>query len=820
MSKDAQPAPRRRRRSCLRRFLWLVGIVFGLLAVVVLGIYLYLRQSLPQIEGTAQVSGLVAPVEIVRDQAGVPHIFAQNELDALFGLGYVHAQDRLWQMQFQRRIAQGTLSEVLGETTVSTDRFLRTLGVYRAAESAYTALDSDTRRWLDAYVAGINAFLASHSGSDLPPEFTLVGDTPKPWTGADVLAWSKMMSWDLSGNYQDELLRQALLEKLGLAQTNQLMPDYPSQGVRITNAGAGGAPIMPLLALSLDVQSTLNMGAGIVGGTGSNNWVIAGSKSATGAPLLANDPHLGLRTPSIWYLAGIHGGRLDMVGGTIPGLPGVLSGHNQSIAWGVTNLGPDVQDLYQERLDPSGTHVEYNGTFEPLKVISDTIIVKDKGALPLTIRISRHGPLISDALDANDPEHPQPMALAFRWTSLDATDTTMKAFFGIATASSWEEFTGALRDYVAPAQNFVYADVQGNIGYYAPGNIPIRAQGDGSVPAEGWTGAMEWSGFIPFEELPHVYNPPSAMIVTANNKAVPDSYPYFLSYSWAAPFRAERITSLLKQQQTLAQSDIERIQSDQYSLYAAQALPQLLAQTTPSNDQQRKAFDLLSTWDYVTSKDSAAAAIFEAWNYYLQPPVIGDELGAELLGDYGTKRSFVDLFMLTVLNDPASPWCDDISTPSVEDCASRYQIALNTALEDLAFRTRSQDPATWRWGDVHLAFFPHQPLDNIRLLRSLFSRTIGNGGDGSTVDVAPVAADAPFDQVHGPALRSVINVSSWEDSKFITTPGQSGHFMSDYYDNMLQAWQQVDYVPMRFTRASVDAAAVGTLRLEPGGSTP
>ena len=812
---NSSPRPPRRRRA-LRIFGRLIMIVFGLLGLGLLGGYLYIRDSLPLREGTLEVSGLIAPVEIMRDAYGVPHIYAEDEFDALFGLGYVHAQDRLWQMEFQRRIARGTLSEVLGEPGLETDRFLRTLGIYRAAESAYAGLDVESQRWINAYVAGINAFLADNSGSSLPPEFLLVGVTPEPWVGADVLGWAKMMSWDLSGNYSYELLRANLIEDLGIEKASELLPTYPGDAPTITSQRQS---FERMLAAAYEIEDFLGMGGGIVDGVGSNNWVLAPSRTTTGAPLLANDPHLSLRTPAIWYLATLHGGRLQVAGGTIPGLPGVLSGHNERIAWGVTTMGPDVQDLYMERLDQTGTMVEYNGVWESLEIISDTIVVKDKGALPLQIRVSRHGPLISDAINANSPDEEPLDALAFRWTSLEPTDTTMQAYREINLAGSWDEFTTALRSYIAPSQNFVYADVDGNIGYYAPAQIPVRAAGNGSLPSEGWNESAEWVGYIPFEELPQAFNPAAGFIVTANNRAVPADYPYFLTNDWATPFRAKRITSLIEAEPQHSLESLARMQGDQYSLYAENVLPRLLEQTTAANDQQQAALDMLRQWNYAADRDSAAATIFAAWNYYLLPALIGDELGADLIEKYGGRRSYVDSFVWGLVNDPASAWCDNIQSAESETCGAIFQRALDVALQDLTQRFDGAAIAEWRWGNVHLAFFPHEPLDKVQFLRGFFSHAIANGGDGSSINVAPVDAEQPFDQTHGPALRSLLDPSDWDRSLVMISPGQSGHLLSDHYADLLPLWQAVEYMPLHFSRAAVEQAAVTTLRLEPGAGS-
>ncbi len=485
----------------MRRVLTIALIVLlALLIVIPLGGWLYLRTSLPKTSGTVTVAGLDGRVEIVRDADGVPHVFATTSDDAYFALGYVHAQDRLWQMEFHRRIGAGRLSEMLGDATLGTDKFMRTLGVYRMAQSAYEALDPSTTAIVDAYAAGVNAWLGE--GHTLPVEFTILGVTPEPWQPADSLAWAKLMAYDLGGNFDTELLRVRLLQTLGPERTAQLMPDYPQSGVTIVAANEL-APATADSLLELDSFLQLNLQLGGID-VGSNNWVVAGSRTDTGLPLLANDPHLGSRIPSIWYLVELSGGPLHVTGATFPGLPGVATGHNDSIAWGVTNLGPDVQDLYMERVNPANLNqYEVDGAWVDMVIVEELITVKGEDEpVRWAARSTRHGPLLSDVSGGTT----SPVAL--RWPALDATDTTITAFANAGTATNWEEFTASLRDYVAPSQNFVYADKEGNIGYYAPGRIPVRAEGhDGMTPVPGWDSQYEWQGWIPFEEMPHAYNP-------------------------------------------------------------------------------------------------------------------------------------------------------------------------------------------------------------------------------------------------------------------------------------------------------------------------
>lgn len=807
----------------------------------------YLRQSLPVIAGEAHVAGLSGPVEIVRDADAIPHIFASTKADAFYGLGYVHAQDRLWQMEFQRRIGHGRLSEIFGTATVAQDRFLRTAGFGRAARSAWQHLPAGARAQIDAYVAGVNAFISTHHGRELPPEFALLGFEPEPFSGADVLAWVKMMAWDLSANYSFELMRHDMLAAVGPERTAELLPPYPPDGLTILpkideDESSNARPRLPPTAsggrgdssgradwsdaLARGVQRGLpEVARFLLGGArtealGSNSWVVDGTLTASGKPLLANDPHLGTHVPSLWYLAHLTAGDFDLIGATLPGAPAAAIGRNRYIAWGETNVAADVEDLYRERLDGSGTRAEFRGAFEPLRVIPESIVVKGNPPVHLSVRVTRHGPLISDALNANNAESKDsPRAsllepLAFRWTALDETDTTVVAFLRLNDARNWREFTDALKDFVVPAQNFVYADVDGHIGYYAPGRIPVRAKGDGSAPAEGWTGDSEWTGWIPFEELPHLFDPPNHFIVTANNKPTPPGDPHLIGVDFPDPYRAQRISELLQGRSKLRPDDFRNIQADTHSLHAEALLPLLIQHARPRDAPDIQALQLVERWDFNAKSDSAATAIFQAWFFHLASAFVGDELGPRLVASYQGRFSYITRFVTAALTAGSSPWCDDVRTAAKETCDQTVTTALHDAVRDLRHRLRTEMP-TWRWDTIHRAMFPHQGLDAVSLLRPFLSRSVGNGGDWSTVNVGPVAADSPYEQHSVAGYRQIVDLSPANDSRFADAVGESGHFLSKHYDDYLRDWQAVRHRPMRMDRKAIEKGALGTLRLVP-----
>jgi penicillin amidase len=839
-----------------------LGATVALIVIASAGAYHYARRSLPTTSGTIEVAGLSAPVEIVRDADAIPHIFAASKADGLFGLGYAHAQDRLWQMEFQRRIGFGRLSEILGPAAVPQDRFLRTVGFGRAARSAWATTPEETRRAIDAYVAGINAFLAAQHGGSLPPEFTLLRFEPEPWSGADVIVWQKMLAWDLSGNYSFELLRRDLVGTVGAAGLADLLPPYPRNGLSILSSHQTHTSdlahetnptrqIYPTDTTYLThptdptqqaresswagaFQAALSSGEPAVrdfllGGTltealGSNNWVVDGSLTASGKPLLANDPHLSARTPSIWYLAHISAGDYEVIGATLPGAPAVVLGRNRFIAWGATNVAADVEDLYREKIDETGRFAEFQHRQEPLQFIPETILVKGQPPVRIDVRVSRHGPLVSDAINAVNAASPKRRSLppveplAFRWTALDPTDTTIVSLMKLGEAHNWNDFTAALRDFVVPSQNFVYADVDGHIGYVAPGRIPVRTTGDGALPSDGWTGATEWTGWVPSDQLPHLYDPPDHTIVTANHRPAPEGYPHFLGLEWPEPYRAERIIELLRKP-GLTTDDLASIQGDHLSLHAKALLPKLLDRVVPQDAADQDAVRILRRWNYDARGDSAAAAIFEAWFLRLAPTLVGDDLGPLTTEGYQGRYSYVTRFVLRAL-DPVSAagfsrnWCDDLRTLQIETCVDAIGQALHEAVGDLD-RQMGKDATKWRWDAVHRATFPHQGLDSVGLLRPLISRSSPGAGDWSTVNVGAVAADQPYEQHSIASYREIIDLSPANDSRFIDALGQSGHFLSPHYDDFLADWRAVRYRRMRMDRAGIERGATGRLRLTP-----
>ena len=786
-----------------------VSVVF---TIVILGLvvgYGALRSSLPTIDGEIALAGLDGEIEILREANGVPHIYAESEAGAYFGLGFVHAQDRLWQLEASRRLGAGRLSEILGPHSLDIDHFFRTLGIYRIAARGFAVLDRDTKAAYEAYAEGVNAYVETHSGL-LPPEFLILGaPAPEPWAPADSLVILKLMAWDLSGNWRDELLRARLADQLSASQINDLWSPYPGDG-------PVALPQLPFTSFSqlgdLD-ELWRRTPPGPTPDVGSNNWVVSGDRSESGLPLLANDPHLGLGTPGPFYLAHLSAPGLDVVGATLPGAPGVVLGHNQSIAWGFTNTYPDTQDLFIETIDPDDpTRYLAPGSPRSFETRREIIAVKGEPDVEFEFRTSRHGPVLSDLqILGNQAEAPREV-MALAWTALRDDDLTPQAALALARAENWQAFVAALKDFHGPQQNMVYADRDGNIGFYAPARVPLRRKGNGWLPAPGSSGAYDWDGFIPYYALPLVFNPPAGYIVTANNKITPDDYPFFITRDWAAPYRAARITELIEGRKHDRES-FRSIQTDQVSLMAREMLPYLLA-AEPQNDASKEAQSLLFDWKGEMAGELAEPLIFSAWYRELTSLVYGDELGPMFTAAWSQRP----LFMRAVLEGrTAGEWCDDTATDQQESCADRSALALDRAIAGLSL-IYGDNISRWRWEDAHVAEFGHRIFQDQAPFSWWFDNSIGNGGGRYTVNAAGFRfseAVRPFVQNHGPAMRAVYDMNALDESLFIISSGQSGNPLSPHYSDLVERWRDHRPFTIPTERAAVEAARRDRLVLVP-----
>jgi penicillin amidase len=795
-------------------------VLLGLLVILIIlaagGVW-YVRRAWPQVTGTLSVAGLSAPVRVVRDKWGVPQIYAQNDHDLFMAQGYVHAQDRLWQMEFSRRIGNGTLSAVIGKATVATDQFARTIGWRRSSEQEWKDIDDNSRAILTAYSDGVNAFIQSHKGN-LPLEFTILRFSPEPWTPIDTLVWGNVVTYSLAGNSRLEMLRSQIIAVAGPDVATKMLPPYGADRPIVVPPEANGyAWLHDAHFTGYDALDAL---LGEPGSSwGSNDWVISGSRTATGKPFLANDVHLAVSMPSIWYQIGLHGGNYDVVGFSFPGVPLTIVGHNNRIAWGSSNQNPDVEDFYMEKLnDPTNpTQYQFKGAWQDLKVIKETVKVKNNPDVTVNVLLTQHGPIMNDVI--GDLQKSEPMSM--RWTA-NEDNRLFQSIVMINRASNWDEFRTAASYWDVPSQNFVYADVDGNIGYQATGRIPIRPTNDqGLVPMPGWTGENEWQGYIPFDKLPYSFNPPVGFLATANNKVVSDDYPYHLSYEWDPGFRAKRITDMLKANDHVSLDDIKAMQADTYSLPAEGLRPYLLA-VKPENDREQRALDQVKAWDMRYETDRVGASIYQQWYWYLVRNIMNDELNKDLVdkylaGQYERHGAFQVPLVTNLMANPSDPWFDDHTTPQVE---TRDQIAHKSLVDalDALSKKYGDDMSQWNWGRLHTVTFVEQPLgqSGIAPLERIFNvGPFPARGDNFTVDGSSFAFNAPFEMIHGASQRQIVDLSNFANSVSILGTGQSGLPFNPHRSDMIAMWQNVEYFPMLFDSKSVDANADAVLTLTP-----
>ncbi len=783
-------------RRARRIAAWAGGGILLLAILAFGGAAAWVAASLPKHEGTVSVNGPDGEIRILRDARGVPHIFAAGELDAYFALGYVHGQDRLWQMDFLRRLAAGRLSEVLGARTIDIDRFFRVLGLHRLAVQQAAAMPDPVRRALDAYAAGVNAFLATRSGP-LPPEFAVLGYQPEPWQAADSVLWGRLMGMRLANNWREELLRLRMLDRLSADRVDALLGTTTGQSpITITGLAETAAALHAAIPSEAIAHSA------------SNAWVLAGARTATGRPILANDPHLGFDAPGLWYLARIVSPDWEIAGATVPGVPFHLLGHNGKVAWGMTTTHADTEDLVIETVDPANPdrYLTESGPIE-FVVRSETIRVKGETAREMAVRATRNGPVLSDVLDEAAPEG---TVLALASTNFDAQDRTAAALYAMTHADSGVAFAAAAKELGAPAQNLLYADTQGSIGLIAPGRLPARRSGDGSLPVEGRTGTA-WLGRVPAEAAPQAVNPATGVLVNANNRLVGDAHPHLITRRWPAGFRADRIHSVLDGTQDHRMDDSIALQLDVLSLPAEALVPYLLTVQTDDSRAQA-ALELLAEWDFRMDRESPAALIYAAWSRALVRELAQDDLGPVFQSYWGGRPGFL---IHALSDDPA--WCDRSNTTAPESCEAAAVNALHQALDELAERLGDR-PADWRWGDEHVALFKHPVLGGVPVLGALTNLSIETDGGDETVNrgtTANGAGAAPFRHVHGSGFRAVYDLSNLPASRFAVAGGQAGHPLSHHYRDLLTGWRDGVSFTLDGSPAMLEAAGARVLRLRP-----
>ena len=793
-----------------------------LLALTAFGVFqVYLLRSMAPLSGNQQLPRLSAGVEIKRDASDVTHIHAATPIDAWRAMGFVHAQERGWQLAFNRQVMHGELSEWLGPATLETDKLMRTLGIMKAAQVQFDKLPANTQKALEAYAEGVQAGYASEQWR--APEFVILGINPsksmKPWKAVDSVGWALMMALDLGGNWGNEFARLMAAQKLNTEDLWKLFPPYPgeSRGSQVDIAALyqklgvyakDASPQTKALAEQRMLAST-TLDIGILEGKGSNNWVIPGTHTRSGLPLLANDPHLGLSAPAVWYFAGLHAPAgqlpdgtphpaLDVVGATLPGLPFVVLGRTQQVAWGFTNTGPDVQDLYLEALEGKNNYRTPQGNLA-FDTRDEVIKVKGQGDVALKVRTTRHGPVISDVQPAYAQFlNTEKYAVALRWTALDSDNQTIVAGMNANFATSVAELRKAFSNNHSPMQSVVMADTKGHVLFKAGGKVPVRSKLNdlqGLVPAPGWLSQYDWQSWIPYEKTPEVSQADiekRGWHVTANQKILPPGYQDFLTHDWTGPERFDRISQLLASGTSKLDVDkMKAIQADVHSIAAERLLPYL--QTLQSKHaKSAEALPLLKAFKGNMEQGSAGALIYAVWIDEVTRAILIPQLGDARFKALFGKRAFRPA-VEGILSAQDKSWCGAVG------CQEMMNQSLDRALDKIVV-LQGNEVSTWTWGRAHPALSTHKPFGNVKTLAAFFDVSGPSGGDGFTVNVGQYwtnSATMPFATRHAASMRAVYDLSNLDQSSFIYQTGQSGHPFSPRYKDMKDEWGQVKYRPLK-----------------------
>jgi penicillin amidase len=827
----------------LKRLFLIVALVSALAGGA---LWWWARASLPQLDGELRVSGLTAPVEVLFDAHGVPHVYAAGPEDAWFAAGVLHARERLWQMELYRRAASGRLSEILGESTLPIDRRFLTLDLRGAAEAEWQAAPLAVRNALTRYAAGVNAQIAAATGRRRPIELQILGVTPAEWTPVDSLAVGRLLAWRLAENHQAELVRHALAARFGTTEALRLGGRYPASAPSVMQGlppgpGTNASPAAPRHPRDL-TSSASPGGEGVRSGLGderwpaglewlrpgarrggSNNWVIAGRRTASGRPLLANDPHLQIEFPGIWYEMHLVAAGLDVIGVTVPGTPFVILGHNARIAWGVTNTGADVQDLFVDRIDVGRRQYFFQGQWLPVQVARREIPVSGGATQVFEVWRTRHGSVFAEVgpdwedapawLTQGGERRGEKRVFTLRW---EPTGDMASAFEALNRAGSWPEFTAAIERFSMPSQNFVYADVDGNIGYAMSGVLPQRATAVGSMPNDGTTGEGEWTGSVPGSVLPRVFNPPRGYITSSNN-LIDRQWPGLITRDWAAPYRATQLHRLIDPATRVDPAMSEQWQNDVTGLAAAAVLEGIESARALAHQRQNAAaanvLAELKVWDRRIDQ-RGIVTLYHLFEDALWRRTFSDEMGDQLFAQFydwaGAERPSG---LYALLDDPSSRWFDDIAT--IDRRETRDDIFM-LAAEDASIRYRGEFAGRQAWSAAHQATFTH-PLANASLVLGwLFSRgPVAVAGDAYTVNRTSYRRSQAFAVWEVPSWRQIMDVGQWDTTRVVLPGGQSGHPLSPYYFDQNEMWRTGQYRAQPYSRKAVDTARQHRLVLTP-----
>jgi penicillin G amidase len=789
-------------------------ILWSLLVLVVLAVvggFIFIsgirHSGKPQYSGELSLSGLNSEVTVYRDERGMPHIYAKDEHDLYFAVGFVMAQERLWQMDLIRRATTGRLSEIFGADYVDIDLFLRSLDMTNKSKKIIENEDQAVADAMKAYCDGVNTYI-NKAGKNLPPEFRILSYKPDPWKLEDLANIIGYMGWDLAKeNLGSDIENFRLVQKLGAARANELIPDWKAVSAFIfPDFKLDDATLKKVdeIFKALDKVEA----KGITSFTGSNNWAVAGRKTWTGKPVLSNDMHLGLAAPGIWIqMHQVVPGKLNVTGVVVPGQPFVVAGHNERAAWGMTNLMVDDIDLFSEKINPADSNQYFfEGQWKNMTVRDEVIKIKGGKEVTRNLRFTHRGPVISGFRNIKDA------VLSMRWSGYDKSDEIRGVYF-LDRIASWTDFNIAIGSFRSVSQNFIYADVDGNIGLHTGGGIPVR-KGNGTILRNGETAEYDWKGYVPYEQLPFSFNPDTGYVSSANNRTVSEKFPYYISAEFELPFRINRIRQMLNEKQMFGQDDFKRMITDQHSNYAALLTPLLLSSGAgfdKFSQLEKYAFNTLKGWDYDMNKDEVAPSVFEVFHYMLQDNILKDELG-DLYPAF--DYTYRDYYLYRILANGPDEWVDDINTPAKETLNDMVLKSFRDCVSYLSKKYGS-DTSMWKWGDLHKIRLAH-PLASVKILDRVFglnSKLYRIGGAHHTV--APFTYDTTMIANHGASERHIFNTANWDESLTVIPTGNSGVPGSEFYLSQTETYLDGKFYKDHFSEGAVKENAKYTLVLKP-----
>ncbi len=792
----------------------IIGIIFTIIILSISGFFFVhhlITKSFPVVDRTLTIEGLQKPVTILRDDYGVPHIFAENEHDLFFAQGFTHAQDRLWQMDIARRAGQGRLSEILGTSTIEFDKLFRTLGFGQIAKKIEQNLHPESQKILQAYSDGVNAFITSHKGK-YPLEFDMLNYTPEEWKPIHSILITRLMAWELNISWYADITLGKLVEKFGKEKAQEVFPTYPENAPLIIPKNFSQQKISSATSF-LEITKSYKEYFGKSGThIGSNAWVVAPQKSLSGKPILANDPHLHFSIPAKWYQIHLNGGEYDVAGVSIPGAPCVVIGFTPAITWGVTAMMADDADFYLEQTD--SLHPQqyfYKNSWLPITIIEDTIIVKDSSNISFTIQSTHHGPIINNLRSKKATPN---VPIAFRWTGQEISDEVY-AISLINKAKNWNEFRKGVQHFSVPGQNFVFADSAGNIGYQSGVKLPQRPLQHPTLPFPGWTDEYEWKGFVPFEKLPTMFNPPEHYIATANNK-ISEKFPYHISNLWEPPSRIQRIQELLNAQEKFSVQDFKKMQLDEYSYFAKELTPYILHaydSVAIVNPNIKNALQYFRNWNFITNKGDVTTTIFHVWFTKLLENIFKNKMEKELYEEYIFLANITYRVIPSLFNNPTSSWFDEPQTSQIETRDEIIRKSLEQALEEL--QKNNSEIKTQQWEKFHTLTLKH-PLSKKKPLDKLFNLgPFSVGGTGTSINNGEYSFIKPYEVALGPSMRTIVDLGNINNTFSVLPVGQSGQVFHKNYSDQTPLWLNGTYHTIPISKNIIEKNTKYKLLLEP-----